>query len=69
MAAEDFLINDGSDRQAIKAVGERLPKLDVVSPLACNTETSKEKNYDPRSMELGMAMSHSNFSSHHQYDP
>lgn len=32
--AEDFLINNGSHRQAVKAVGESLPELDVVPSLA-----------------------------------
>ena len=32
---EDLLIDDGSDRQAVEAVGERLPELDVVPPFAC----------------------------------
>jgi hypothetical protein len=32
--AEDLLINDSSDGQTVKAVGEGLPKLDVVAALA-----------------------------------
>lgn len=31
---ENLLINDGSNRQAVEAVGESLPQLDVVSSLA-----------------------------------
>jgi hypothetical protein len=31
---EDLLINDGSNWQAVEAVGKCLPKLDVVPPLA-----------------------------------
>lgn len=36
MAAEDLLVDDGSDRQTVEAVGERLPELDVVATLACD---------------------------------
>ena len=36
---EDLLVDDGSDGQAVEAVGEGLPKLDVVSPLALIVET------------------------------
>jgi hypothetical protein len=35
MHREDLLVDDGRNRQAVEAVGERLPELDVVSPLAC----------------------------------
>ena len=34
VAAEDLLVHDGGHRQAVEAVGERLPQLDVVPPLA-----------------------------------
>lgn len=34
MHSEDLLIDDGSNGQAVKAVGESLPQLDVVPPLA-----------------------------------
>jgi hypothetical protein len=34
MRAEDFLIDNGSYRKAVKAVGERLPELDIVATLA-----------------------------------
>lgn len=34
MAAENFLVDDRSDRQAIEAIREGLPELDVISPLA-----------------------------------
>ena len=34
MHAEDLLVNDGTDRKAIEAVSEGLPKLDVIAPLA-----------------------------------
>ena len=33
MHGKDLLINNGCDRQAIEAVGERFPQLDVVSSL------------------------------------
>ena len=36
---EDLLIDDGGDGQAVEAVGESLPKLDVVSSLALIVET------------------------------
>jgi hypothetical protein len=36
---EDLLINDGGDGQAVEAVGESLPKLDVVASLALIVET------------------------------
>ena len=36
---EDLLVDDGSDGQAVEAVGESLPKLDVVSSLALIVET------------------------------
>lgn len=38
MHSEDLLIDDGGDGQAVKAVGEGLPQLDVVSPLALVVE-------------------------------
>jgi len=34
MHAEDLLIDDGSNGEAIEAIGEGLPKFDVVSPFA-----------------------------------
>jgi hypothetical protein len=34
MTAEDFFVYDRGHRQAVKAVGEGLPQLDVVPPLA-----------------------------------
>lgn len=34
MAAEDFLVDDRGDRQAVEAIREGLPELDVVPPLA-----------------------------------
>ena len=39
MHGEDLLINDGSYRQAVEAIGKRLPKLDVIPPLAFIVET------------------------------
>ena len=38
MHGEDLLIDDGSDGQAVEAVGERLPQLDIVSALALVVE-------------------------------
>jgi hypothetical protein len=35
---EDLLVNDGGNRKAVEAVGEGLPKLDVVSSLALIVE-------------------------------
>jgi len=37
--SEDLLINDGGDGQAVEAVGERLPQLDVVPPFALIVES------------------------------
>ena len=34
MHGEYLLVNDGGDRQAVEAVGERLPQLDVVPSFA-----------------------------------
>lgn len=39
MHGEDLLVNDGGDGQAVEAVGECLPQLDVVSSLALIVET------------------------------
>ena len=39
MHSEDFLINDCGNWQAVEAIGESLPKLDVVPPLAFVVET------------------------------
>ena len=39
MHGEDLLVNDGGDGQAVEAVGEGLPQLDVVSSLALIVET------------------------------
>ena len=39
MHGEDLLINDGGDGQAVEAVSESLPKLDVVASLALVVET------------------------------
>lgn len=38
MHSEDLLVNDGSNGQAVEAVGERLPQLDIVSALALVVE-------------------------------
>jgi hypothetical protein len=34
MAAEDLFVDDGGHREAVEAVGEGFPQLDVVPPLA-----------------------------------
>lgn len=39
VAAKDLLVNDRGDRQAIEAIREGLPELDVVSPLALVVKT------------------------------
>ena len=39
---EDLLVNDGGNGQAVEAVGESLPQLDVVSSLALIVETVYE---------------------------
>lgn len=33
--ADDFFVDDGAHRQAVEAVREGLPELDVVAALAC----------------------------------
>jgi hypothetical protein len=38
VAAENLLVDDGSDREAVEAVRERLPKLDVVAAFALVVE-------------------------------
>ena len=38
MHAEDLLVDDRGDREAVEAVGERLPELDVVPALALVVE-------------------------------
>lgn len=44
VATEDLLINDGRDRQAVEAVGEGLPQLDVVSPLTWESKTTIKRS-------------------------
>ncbi len=39
VTAEDLLVHDGGDGQAVEAVRERLPQLDVESPLALVVES------------------------------
>lgn len=43
VAAEDLLVHDGGDGQAVEAVSERLPQLNVESALTCDIK--KEANY------------------------
>ena len=38
MHGEDLLVDDSGDRQAVEAIGKRLPKLDVVAALALVVE-------------------------------
>lgn len=38
MHSENLLVDDGSDRQAVEAVGKGLPQLNVVPPLALIVE-------------------------------
>ncbi len=42
MHAEDLLVDDGSDREAVEAIGEGLPNLYVVSPLTCTHRMQEE---------------------------
>lgn len=44
MHGEDLLVDDGSNGQAVEAVGEGLPKLDVISPFAFIVETVDSVN-------------------------
>lgn len=37
--AEDLLVNDGRDGQAVEAVREGLPQLDVVPAFACERKS------------------------------
>ena len=39
MTAEDLLVHDCGHREAVEAVCEGLPQLDVVAPLACRSTT------------------------------
>lgn len=39
MHGEDLLVDNGSNGQAIETIGERLPQLDVISPLALIVES------------------------------
>lgn len=40
MTAEDLLVHDGSDGQAVETVCERFPQLDVESAFTCNINTT-----------------------------
>lgn len=44
VATEDLLIDDGRDRQAVEAVGEGLPQLDVVSPLTWESKATIKRS-------------------------
>ncbi len=39
MHGENFLVDDCCNRQAVETIGERLPKLDIISPLAFIVES------------------------------
>ena len=39
MHGENLLVDDGSNRQAVEAIGERLPKLNIVATFALVIET------------------------------
>jgi len=41
--AENLLVDDGGNGQAVEAVSEGLPQLDVVPPLACWVERERKK--------------------------
>ena len=55
MAAEDLLVDDGGHREAVKAVGERFPQLDVVSALACKRTTRTSYCMWPKTCKEGAA--------------
>ena len=55
MAAEDLLVDDGGHREAVKAVGERFPQLDVVSALACKRTTPTSYCKWPKTCKEGAA--------------
>ena len=55
MAAEDLLVDDGGHREAVKAVGERFPQLDVVSALACKRTTRTSYCKWPKTCKEGAA--------------
>lgn len=42
VTAEDLLVHDGGDGQAVKAVGERLPQLDVESAFTWRSHEEEE---------------------------
>lgn len=48
VTAEDLLIHYGSDGQAVEAVGERLPQLDVESAFACKTNKAASEEEEGR---------------------
>lgn len=48
MTAEDLLIHYGSDGQAVEAVGERLPQLDVESAFTCKTNKAASEEEEGR---------------------
>ena len=53
MAAEDLLVYDGGHGQAVEAVGEGLPQLDVVAAFAWNKENWLRVNRFKMQNEVG----------------
>jgi hypothetical protein len=49
VAAENLFIHNRSDRQAVKVVCERFPKLDIVPSFACGTTESTPQATSPAS--------------------
>lgn len=43
MAAEDLLVDNRSDGQAVEAIGEGLPQLDIVTALAFIIKSCRQK--------------------------
>ena len=43
MHGEDLLVNDRGNREAVEAVGERLPQLDVVPSFAYQKSKSRRR--------------------------
>lgn len=47
MAAEDLLVYNGCNGQAVEAVSERFPQFDVVASLACTGEGDGSQGRPP----------------------
>lgn len=48
MAAEDLLVHDGGDGQAVEAVSEGLPQLDVEPAFTCKRSGRSEPRWPPK---------------------